>query len=379
MFIAQFGSRSAWGFRPVWLGGVASQTVDETPEAKIAWGDVPYGDHQPDGYGRLRAPAIIAPIDVAGVVYCGPKRTQAEWERELRRHVGRKDWLIGYRSLSCRCDPCAPPLRCCNVCGTENQVEWFARRARLMSVPWSDSADMGTRWASNPNSASLRFESDTHWQKMTRAHWLWGVPDPRGHLAGGDLCIPPEITEMAWPCNIGTLLREPPFRWFYREPTDWKDTYCIANWTAGRWIEGHIGTEDEPGEATIHVMGDTSPLSRLAFTNFTHLTVEICSPSGQSCQMSLDAAWIGEPQYVLVAPRFGAEVRYCPLHDDECIDVPDAQYAEVAENGAAYPVATQTCPLVGQLYPGRNVLRFWGFRLPGHRFHFSYDLRSQFV
>ena len=380
MFIAQFGSNGAWGFRPVWLGAIANLNAEENPEAKATWGDLPYGDFQPDGYGRLRAPAAIAPIDVSGSVFCGRKRTQAEWEREVRRHVGLKDWLVGYRSLSCRCDAHSPPLRTCNVCGLDNQVEWFARRARLLSAAWSDNADTGARWGHSPNAVALRFESDTHWLKMTRAHWVWGVPNPAGgYLDTGDRCRAPEIDEMAWPCNVRTLIYEPPFRWFYRQPADWTDTYCVANWTAGRWIEGHVGTEDEPGEATVHVMGDTSPLSRLAFTNFSWLVVEICSPSGQSCRMTFDAEWIGEPQYLLVDPRFGAEVRYCPLGDDACLAVPGAEHAAIAENGSPYPVGTQTCPLVGQLYPGRNLLRFWGFRLPGRRFHWSYDIANQFV
>ena len=380
MFVAQFGSKSAWGFRPAWLGGIGNQHVEESPEAKTAWGDMPYADFQPDGYGDMRAPAAISKIDVSGIAYCGPKRTQAEWERELRRHLGRKDWLIGYRSLSCRCDPCEPPLRCCAPGGADDQVAWFAKRARFVGSTWADDADTGARWARNPNAVSLRFEADTHWLKMTRAHWLWGVPDPYDYLNTGDRCRAPEITEMAWPCDVGTLLHEPPFRWFYRDPGGWQDVYCIGNWSAGKWIQAHIGTEDDPGEATIHVVGDTAPLSRLAFTNFSWLTVEICSPSGQSCRVTLDDTWIGEPQYVYVDSRMGAETRYCPIHVDDCIHVePDAEFVEVATVGAPYPIGHQSCPLVGQLYPGRNVLRFWGFRLPGHRFHFSYDTAENFI
>ena len=378
MFVAQFGSRSAPAFRPVWLGAIANQQARETPTAKVAWADdMPYGDFQPDGYGAERSPAANVNVELNGQVYGARQRTKAEWERELRRHVGLKDWLVGFRSTSCHAGPCQSPLNCCPVCGTVHDVGWYARRARLVSVDWVEEPDTGARYGRTPNEVSLNFESDTHWQRLQASRWAWGLPTTYGQRESG-FCDAPAVTEMAWPCEWKSCC-EPPYRWFRRVPADWRETYCVANWTARQWLPAHIGTEDDPGVTTLFVQGDTFPLSRLAFKNFTRLTVEVCSPSGESHQFTLSEEWVGEPQYALVDPRRGVEVRYCPLDDDACLANPGPGYDEVAEAGAPYPVAAQTSAVVGRLYPGLNVLRFWGFRLPGHIFHWAYDIVENFL
>lgn len=372
MQVMQFGSSTAARFKPVWLGGLVAQKSEESPEAKSTAINLPYANFAADGYGARRSPAQVSPVRVSGLANCGPRRTQAEWERELRRYIGLKDWLIGYRSQSCKCGLCSFPLRCCNVCGTDASVAWFARRARLNTVNWTDDADSGQRWGYAPQRTELTFEPYGFWQKMTEDHWAFGVPAAHD-VTPDDACDPPGITEMAWPCNFPACEPEPAFRFYRRTPSGWPQSYCVGYWSAAGWKRGHID-----GEMSMLVEGDVSPLIRWAFKNFTNLTVTICTPYGEECSFSVDTL-VGEPQYLLVDPRFGAEARYCPLDDDLCLAQPGGAYATIAQEGTPVPFSAMTCAMPGQLWPGLNIVRFSGFRLPGHLFHWSYDLVERVI
>jgi hypothetical protein len=112
------------------------------------------------------------------------------------------------------------------------------------------------------------------------------------------------------------------------------------------------------------------------------LTVTICSQAGDECSFTISSDTVSEPQYALVDPRFGAEVRYCPVSDDTCMNITQLDldmYGEIAENGAPLAIDSKTCAQAGRLYPGRNVVTFSGFRMPGGLFQVSYDIVPQYV
>jgi len=376
MHIAQFGSKTALGYEPVWLAALGDLSADQSPTAQTEFIPLGRGDFGLDVWGEGRAPAAVAPTRVSGQVFCGNKRTQDEWERELRKFVGVKDWLLGYRGLSCKCGLCVPPIRCCNVCGTDTSVAWFARRARYQGATWS--TDKRTRTGGEADQqVEMTFAGDTHWLRVLPSKWSWGIPTKDLTVNPEDPCDPPLVTSVAWPCRLPLCGLEPPYRFYYNLPDSWLDTYCVGNWTAGGWKRAHIG-----GTYTFFVEGDTNPLMRWAFTNFTNLTVTICSQAGDECSFTISSDSVSAPQYALVDPRFGAEVRYCPVSDDTCMDITQADldmYGAIASEGAPLAIDSRTCDLPGQLFPGRNLVTFSGFRMPGGLFHISYDIVPQFV
>lgn len=383
MHLAQFGSSTAVGFKPVWLAGAVELRVDHSPAAASGIVPVQYGDFGIDAFGSSRSPMEASSLSAQGTFLCTSRRTLEEWEREVSRHIGRKDWLVGYRGQSCQCGRCAPPVQCCHVCRTPTAVAWYAKRTRLRQVQLSNDNHTGQRWGLSALETTLTFEADTHWLRMTPHHWAWGVPAARA-INPADACDPASVTEAAWPCNLPLCGEEPRYRFYKRLAQSWIETYCVGYWEPGGWRRAMVGTpggvrQSSPGDVTIFVEGDTFPLVRWAFTNFTWLQVTICSPSGQESSFTIETL-CGEPQYVLVDPRYGAEMRYCPLHDDQCLHTPPtAELAGIASVGAPVPITERTTPLVGRLWPGRNVVRFTGFRLPGHVFHYSYDIIFQYV
>ena len=378
MLIAQFGSKLAQGNRPLWLASIADLQIDEGPTAKRAWTAMPWSDFGADGYGSFRAPLETGTTSVRGLIYCNQRNTLAEFERNVRRYVGVKDWLIGYRYNACKCGYCGDYLRCCHVCGSERTVQWFAQRARLQQISVQKRVSVSSSEASGTREVRMDFEADTPWQLLESSRWAWGVPDALYRPidqwdTGYNACDAPDVVDLHWPCVMAPCTPEPPYRFYRRIFSSWMQTYCVGYWTAGRWIRGAI-----PSDAVLHVAGDTHPMVRLAFTNFTRLTVTICSPLGYECSFSLEGP-VGEPQYVLVSPQIGAEARYCPIQDDECLDNVPAEYTDLAINGSRFPITSQTCPIAGQLWPGRNKISFSGFRLPVHPFHWSYDMVPQFI
>jgi hypothetical protein len=258
-------------------------------------------------------------------------------------------------------------------------VQWFAKRVRFREFSVEEAPDTSVRFHNGTLGVSLAFEDDTPWQAMDSSKWAWGVPkalyQPLDQYDQEyDECDPPkEVDEMRWPCKLPACTSEPPFRFYRRYISSWTDTYCIGHWSAGRWIRGSVD-----GTSVIMIGGDVTPAFRLAFTNFTHVTVTICSPTGEECSFTLTGP-VGEPQYVLVSPEVGAEIRYCPVHDGECLDMVPAAYTDIAINGQRFPITSQTCPIAATLWPGRNKISFSGFRLPGRPFFWSYDLLDQFV
>lgn len=378
MLIAQFGSKLAQANKPVWLATMADMRVDETLTAKADVTDMPWSNYGSDGYGSKRSPLDVSTTAIQGLVYCTSRQALAEFERSIRRYTGVKDWLIGYRYTACKCGYCGDWLRCCHVCGSERGVQWFAQRARLHQVSIQKRVGLSASEMGGTREARIDFEPDTPWQLMDSNRWGWGVPDelyrPMDQYDQGyDACDAPDLIDLHWPCNMAPCTPEPPYRFYRRTFSSWTQTYCVGYWSAGRWIRGAI-----PSDAILHVAGDTFPMVRLAFTNFTNLTVTICSPLGEECSFTLEGP-VGEPQYVLVSPQIGAEARYCPIHDNECLDNVPGTYTDVAINGSRFPISSQTCPIVGQVWPGRNKISFSGFRLPMHPFHWSYDLVPQFV
>ena len=373
MFLAQFGSSTVKMHTPVWLGALASQEVEERPAAKDAWLEAPWVDYALDGYGAGRAPMAMDDCSIMGTLYCSQKHTLSEFERQLRRYVGVKDYLIGYRFDSCRCGACGSCLRFCHVCGREKTVTWYARRSRLAEANVTKRASDGAHDRNGTYDANLTFKSDTPWQAMNDFRWGWGVPYAQSHTDEDyDLCNPRNIMDFHWPCELTHCTPEPPYR-FYRRNLTWIQNYCVGYWTAGRWIRSAIGSQ-----GLVNVMGDTHPISRLAFTNFSWLTVTVCSPLGFEYSFTVNQL-VGEPQYLLISPYMPPQIRYCPIHDDECIDAVPASYVELAQQGAPVAVESCTTPVIGKLWPGRNVIYFEGFRLPGHTFHWSYDLTACYV
>jgi hypothetical protein len=368
MQFAQFGSSTVRMNRPVWLGALASQEVEERPTAKEASLDTPWADYGLDGYGADRGPQAMSESTITGTLYCTHRHTLSEFERQLRRYVNTKDYLIGYQYASCRCGACGPCLRYCHVCGSERAVRWFAKRARLYDANVLNRVQEAASDRNGTYDAKLTFKADTHWQLMDTNRWAWGVPYDQAHTDEDyDLCNPRLVNEFHWPCNLDSCTVEPPYR-FYRRARTWIQNYCVGYWTAGRWIRASIG-----GQALVNVMGDVAPLSRMAFTNFSELTVRVCSPTGFEYSFTVDQV-VGEPQYLLISPHMPPQIRYCPVHDDECLDAVPGSYAEIAQEGTPVAVESCTTPVIGKLYPGRNVVYFDGFRLPGHPFHWSYDL-----
>ena len=125
-------------------------------------------------------------------------------------------------------------------------------------------------------------------------------------------------------------------------------------------------------------------MSRMAFTNFAELTVTVCSPTGFEYSFTIGdrfdrSQWVGEPQYLYISPWAPPQVRFCPINDDECLDLVPGDYAGIAQAGAPIAVQAQTVPVLGYLWPGRNVLEFSGMRLPGRPFHYSYDIVPCFL
>jgi len=385
MILAQFGSRAAQGWRPAWLGGMVEQQNETGAAAKSAPIDAPWADFAVDGYGAWRAPLDFSNMSVSGRLYCNEQMTANEWQRAVRAHVGEKDWLIGYRGAGCKCGACGPYARCCNVCGYEQEVQWMAMRARLNNVVVQDSPG-AQAMISSTVPVELGFEPHSAWQHMSDDRWAWGKPGPLATVPS-DTCDPPAVTEMAWPCQFPSCATVPPFRFYRREKT-WIQNYCVGYWSAGRWIRSSVANAESiastDSEAIIQVAGDTYPMSRLGFTNFSELTVTVCSPTGFTYSFTVGDRynadkWVGEPQYLLISPWAPPQVRFCPIHDDECLDLVPASYVALAQEGAVVPVESQTVPVLGYLWPGRNILRFTGFRLPGHPFHYSYDIIPCFL
>jgi hypothetical protein len=379
MLLAQFGSKTAQGYKPIWLAALADLRTSEAPKAKSSWVEVTQGNYDIDGYGAARAPLARSELTAAGMVHCSHRKTIDEGEHALRRFVGIKDWLIGYRYTGCKCGACGPYMRYCQACNTANNVQWYAKRARFREFSVEEVRDLSVRDRGGTLQLSLMFEDDTPWQRIDIDKWAWGLPEPLyqpldQYDVDYDECDPPkEINEMRWPCKVQPCGTEPPFRFYRRYVGSWKETYCIGYWSAGRWIRGAIGSN-----AVLIVEGDVSPTFRLAFTNFTNLTVTTCSPTGEECSFSLVGP-VAEPQYVLVSPEIGAEIRYCPIHDNECLDMVPAAYEDIAISGSRFPVSSQTCPLTTMLWAGRNKISFSGFRLPGTPFYWSYDIATNFV
>jgi len=375
MHIAQFGSKTAIGYKPVWLAALGDLRAEQNPTAETEFSVTGHRDFGLDVWGRERSPMRVTTMNVRGQVFCTGKRTQEEWDRELKRFVGVKDWLIGYRGLSCKCGLCTPPIRCCNVCGTETSVAWFAKRARFKNTNWETTPD--SRIGDADQKVTLAFDADTHWTRILQSKWSYGVPTKDLAVNPADPCAPPLVTSVAWPCKLPYCHKEQASRFYFNEPVDWMDTYCVGNWTAEGWKRAHIG-----GTYTFFVEGDTYPLNRWAFTNFQRLTVTICSQAGDECSFTMSSDTVSEPQYALVDSRFGAEVRYCPLSDDACMNItqPDLDmYGSIASEGAPLAIDSRTCANVGRLYPGRNLVTFSGFRMPGGLFHISYDIVPQYV
>jgi len=377
MILAQFGSKAAKGWRPIWFDGLLDDRDQTGGSSKSAQIDLPWGDFASDGYGAHRSPLEVNAMNVQGQVYCSSRQTADEWVRDIRSRVGVKDWLMGYRGGGCKCGACGPYVRCCNVCGGEQSVQWFARQARLKNV--SITRNPQSRY--NPVPVQMTFDPYSPWQLMSTTRWAWGVPNSLDTVPS-DACNPPSIDEMAWPCVFPPCTLPPPSR-FYRREFTWIENYCVGYWSAGRWIRASIGEPTQQfthgGEAIIIVGGDTFPISRLAFTNFTRLELTVCSPTGFQYSFTVDQV-CGEPQYLLISPYAPPQFRYCPVSDDECLDtVPTAEFAEIAQNGVPVAVDSQTMNILGRLWPGRNILRFNGMRLPGHPFHYSYDVAEAFL
>ena len=377
MLLAQFGSKPAQGWQPIWFNGTIGQKDETLSASKSAVTDLPWGDYGTDGYGARRAPPATSEVVSSGSVYCNERVTAYEWERMVRSFVGVKDWLIGYRGGGCKCGACGPYVRCCNVCGSEQEVIWLAMKARLREVSVTGTQSTQSMSVPAPIPVQLSYEPYSVWQRMTKTRWVWGRPEALDTVPS-DTTLPPDVDEFAWPCEFPPCTLMPPFR-FYRRSFTWQQNYCVGNWSAGRWIRSSID-----GEAIIQVPGDTFPLSRLAFTNFTELTVTVYTPTGFNYSFTIGdrfdrAKWVGEPQYLLITPTQPPQIRFCPVHDDECLDLVPGVYADIAQNGAPVPVESQTVPVLGHLWPGRNILSFSGFRLPGHPFHYSYDLTPRFL
>ena len=358
MIIAQFGSSTNPAFPPVWLAALGDLTLEADTAARDNFVELGEHSYAVDMWGENRAPMAVSALRVSGQTGCNRSHTLSEAERALRRLVGLKDWLIAARPDECRCGKCGPILRCCFTTGSQQRLRWFARRSRFSSCAITGDGEV-----------RLSFNSLTPWQAMTERDWYFGRPLAQ-QLVPTDACAAPDILKMAWP-RIIPPGRETPLRFYQRPALTWPQAYCVGNWSAGRWIRAHIG-----GEAVIQVPGDFFPQSALAFTNFTRLTVTICSSLGES-SFSFNQL-IGEPQYVLVRPGF-AEVRYCPLEDDECLQAPGPLYEQVAKEGAPIAFSNLSDMFPGRLWPGKNVLRFSGFRLPNHPFAFSYDIRPQYL
>lgn len=381
MILAQFGSKAARDWKPIWFDGLVDGRDQTGGSSKAAQVDLPWGDFVSDGYGAHRAPLEINAMDVQGQVYCSPRQTADEWIRDIRSRVGVKDWLMGYRGGGCKCGACGPYLRCCTVCGSEQSVQWFARQARLKQVSVTRNPQSQPRAALATVPVQMTFEPYSPWQLMSGDRWSWGVPNSLDAVPS-DACNPPTINEMAWPCIFPACTLPPPSR-FYRKRFTWIENYCVGYWSAGRWIRSSIGEADQQfthgGEASIYVAGDTFPISRLAFTNFVRLELTVCSPTGFEYSFTVDE-WCGEPQYLLISPYAPPQFRYCPLHDDECIHVvPTAEFAQIAQQGEPVAVDSQTTNILGRLWPGRNILRFQGMRMPGHPFQYSYDVIPTFL
>lgn len=386
MILAQFGSRAAQGWQPTWFGGLVEPTHDVSATAKSAPVEAPWVDFAIDGYGAWRSPQSFSDITASGLVYCTPGMTAYEWERAVKKHVGVKDWLIGYTGVGCICGTCGPVVRCCKTRGSEREVRWLARQARLQHVTVQGAPEPENMGSMVAIPVSMTYEPWSAWQLMATTRWAWGKPDTL-EVVPWDTCDPPDITEMAWPCQLPSCASMPPFR-FYRRSRDWVTNYCVGNWSAGRWIRASVANPESiastDSEAIIDVAGDTYPLSMMGFTNFTELTLTVCSPTGFSYTFTVgdrydSDKWVGEPQYLLISPWAPPQVRFCPVHDDECIDLVPGTYADIAQEGAVVPVESETLPILGHLWPGRNILRFNGFRLPGHPFHYSYDIIERFL
>jgi hypothetical protein len=345
--------------------------------AKRADLDTPWADFTVDGYGAWRAPLDIEPVTVQGQLYCNRRLSSYEWEQDVRAHLGLNDWLIGYTGLGCKCGACGPYIRCCHVCGSEQSVRWLAMRARLMHVNVDDDKSRQSMATHGTTPVRLLYEPQSAWQLMSTTRWAWGVPNSLDTVPS-DTTVAPTVNENAWPCEFPPCQKIPASR-FYRRTRTWIQNYCVGYWSAGRWIRSAIGAE-----AIIQVAGTTYPLSRMAFTNFTELTLTVASPTGLSYTFTVGdrydrAKWVGEPQYLLISPWAPPQIRFCPIHDDECLDLVPGNYAAIAQEGAPIEVESQTVPILGYLWPGRNILQFDGFRLPGHPFHYSYDIVPQFI
>jgi hypothetical protein len=379
MILAQFGSKTAQGHKPAWLAAMADLRSAETPTAKSNWIEVAHGHYDIDGYGAGRAPLARSELTAEGMVYHTVRDTLDEQEHQLKKFVGVKDWLIGYRYVGCKCGTCGPYMRFCQSCGTLNNVQWYAKRCRFQEFSVEERNDLAIRQRSGGLQLSVLFEDDTPWQKMDVDRWAWGLPEALyqpldQYDVNYDECHPPkEVNEMRWPCRLPACTAEPPFRFYRRYISNWRELYCINYWSAGKWIRGSVG-----GSAVLIVDGDVSPASRLAFTNFTDLTVTICSPTGEECSFTIEGP-VSEPQYALVSSETAGEVRYCPINDDECLDMVPAVYDDVASSGQRIAITSHTCPLPATLWPGRNKISFSGFRLPGSPFHWSYDIIPQYV
>ena len=248
MLLAQFGSKTAQGYKPVWVAAMADLRTSEAPKAKSSWVEVTQGNYDIDGYGAARAPLARSELTAEGMVYCTHRKTIDEGEHALRRFVGIKDWLIGYRYTGCKCGACGPYMRYCQACNTANNVQWYAKRARFREFSVKEVKDLSVRDRGGTLQLSLMFEDDTPWQHIDIDKWAWGLPEPLyqpldQYDVDYDECDPPkEINEMRWPCKVQPCGTEPPFRFYRRYVSNWKEIYCIGYWSAGRWIRGAIGS-----------------------------------------------------------------------------------------------------------------------------------------
>jgi hypothetical protein len=322
----------------------------------------------------------------------------------VKRLVGQKGWLISYRFERCCCDICGNECTCGNGFSRKYPPTWYATKARLLSATFPDNARQPFVYGIGDAPApAIQFMQETPWQRITPDKWVYGdrrITNLIARSYKNVYTIDDLVTERHWPTCVGSTAPAHGYWWYkplqWLEDAPWLYETCVGHWTSGGWQLGFMGTivyngtwsaqsgvaglsstmrvYKPPGVLSIYNPGDWPAICRLGFTNFTWLLLRFRWQGQLIMEMLVDRP-VTSPQYLYVDTSNGeVSARYCPVSDDPCMDL--SQLATfVPEASTATPASvTINGNLIGCIRPGLTQIEVAGFRMPGLRFHWAYDM-----
>jgi hypothetical protein len=374
---------------------MAEAITEHVSTARLMYEPVGRMPGQWDHWGDRHAIYDLSELSVSGQMYCRSGGQREPIERAARRLTGSKGWLIGYRFERCCCNQCPGGVCTCGNGFNHNYPpSWYATTARLARVNIGDKAS-GSYLDGIPGAEpQMVFTVERPWERITPDRWVYGdLKHPNLNTSvlhlGVDNENEAEIFDYRhWPMRLAV---PPAHGHWWRRPLEWMEDFpwlyetCVGHWTAGGWMNAHIGSlvyrpdgtiqlQDDPGVQYIFNPGDWPALCRLAFSNFSWLLVRVLHNGVMQAEIELHQP-VSSPQYLYIDTSTGeVSVRYCPVSSSPCVDLSELARFVPEASGATPAGVVLRGNLIGCIQPGLTRLEIIGFRMPAMPFAWSNDL-----